>query len=92
MPQAKRHIRFSFLYEDATTIDWSKADLVFANSTCFGDILMRKLSRKADELKLGSVFITATNPLSSTKYEIMETTAMKETWGEATIFVHRKIQ
>ena len=85
------HTRFSFLYDDATTAPWSHADLVFMNPTCFDAILMEKLAKQAERLSVGTVVITATKPVPSPKFELLEQCTMTETWGEATIFVQRKI-
>lgn len=85
------HTRFSFLYDDATLVTWSHADLVFMNSTCFDEILMAKLAIEAEKLRPGVVVLTATKPLPSSKFEQLERCSMKETWGEATIFVQRRL-
>jgi hypothetical protein len=51
LPVSKQNTRISFLHGDATLMDWSDASCVFANSTCFDEELMRKIARKADELR-----------------------------------------
>lgn len=94
-------------------LDWHSADVIFANSTCFTPELMQKLATKAEVLKKGTIFVTATNPyepqhllccthvvivmgvsvvcrLVSEVYEMMEEYRMPETWGSATIFIHRR--
>jgi hypothetical protein len=38
-------------------------DVVFANSTCFDDSLMLKMSKMAEGLKPGSIFVTFTKGL-----------------------------
>lgn len=43
--------------------DWSDATVVFANSTCFDDTLMRRLASAATALKKGTIFITLTKRL-----------------------------
>lgn len=35
--------------------DWSDGDVIFANSTCFEDDLMRKMTSQAEKLKPGSI-------------------------------------
>ena len=58
-------VRTSFLDHD-----WSDADVVFANSTCFDDALMKMLAEKADFLRPGSIVITITKVLGSDNYEV----------------------
>lgn len=43
--------------------DWSDGDVVFANSTCFDDSLMRRMASAATALKKGTFFITLTKRL-----------------------------
>ena len=49
-----------FVHGDATVIDWSDADVVFANSTCFDDETMEKLACSASRLRVGAFFLTTT--------------------------------
>jgi hypothetical protein len=74
--------------------DWSESSLVFANSTCFSTDLMKKLSKKADELKKGTFFVTFTKKLPelSDNWEVCDGFRRLMSWGIATIYVHRKIQ
>ena len=43
--------------------DWSQADLVLANSTCFDMSLMKKVADKAKSMKKGAFMITLTKKL-----------------------------
>lgn len=72
--------------------DWSNGDIVFANSTCFDSSLMEKLSKKAEELKPGSVFISFTKSLSSDKFTVVDKCKYTMSWGPATVFVHRRLR
>eukprot|EP00607_Mallomonas_marina_P010650 CAMPEP_0182422536 /NCGR_PEP_ID=MMETSP1167-20130531/8274_1 /TAXON_ID=2988 /ORGANISM="Mallomonas Sp, Strain CCMP3275" /LENGTH=251 /DNA_ID=CAMNT_0024600695 /DNA_START=147 /DNA_END=899 /DNA_ORIENTATION=+ len=84
-----------FLHADATasTIHplWSDADLVFANSTCFDAALMCKLATCAENMRQGALFVTTTKKLPTDQFETLEVTKMCETWGDATVFIQRKI-
>ena len=54
---------FEVVHGDILKIDWSAADLVFANSTCFDIKLMRKIEERAMSMKKGSWMITTTKKL-----------------------------
>eukprot|EP00602_Paraphysomonas_sp_CaronLab_P005632 CAMPEP_0185028220 /NCGR_PEP_ID=MMETSP1103-20130426/13860_1 /TAXON_ID=36769 /ORGANISM="Paraphysomonas bandaiensis, Strain Caron Lab Isolate" /LENGTH=244 /DNA_ID=CAMNT_0027562573 /DNA_START=66 /DNA_END=800 /DNA_ORIENTATION=+ len=85
-----RHTKIQFVHGDATAIDWSDADVVFMNSTCFEDDLLAKLAAQAANLKPGSFVLSTTRKLPSDAFEIMETTSMMEVWGECTLFIQRR--
>lgn len=91
MTEEKTRTQIDFLHTDATTLDWKAADVVFANSTCFNDALMTKISVKCDELKPGAFVITTTRAIENENFEILEVGKMGESWGEATVFIQRKI-
>jgi hypothetical protein len=74
----------------AATTDWSKIDIVFAHSTCFGDDLLRKVSKECEQLEPGAVVITTSHVLHSAMFEIVETQQHTMTWGSATVYIQRK--
>ena len=45
--------------------NWFDGDVIFANSTCFDDALMLKMSAMAENLKPGAIFVTFTKGLVS---------------------------
>lgn len=47
-------------------------DVVFANSTCYGDDLMNKLAQGAAALKEGAIVVTMTDPVPSPAFEVLE--------------------
>ncbi|ETI39423.1 hypothetical protein L914_14402 [Phytophthora nicotianae] len=90
----KKRTRISFTRGDALTMDWpANADVVFLNSTCFGERLMYALARKlALCCKPGAIVITATHKLPDTQNfaELRHLTVTQEAWGDATWYLHRK--
>lgn len=92
MPESRQHCDLEFICGDATVLDWSESRVVFANSTCFDAALMSKLEACAKALAPGSYFITTTAPLKSDAFEIRWQGLMRETWGDATVFVHRRCE
>jgi hypothetical protein len=72
--------------------DWTNGDLVFANSTCFDDGLMEKMSKMAEGMAPGSIFVTFTKGLNSSCFEVLERKRYKMSWGPATVFIHRRLK
>jgi SAM-dependent methyltransferase len=71
--------------------DWSDGDVVFANSTCFDDTLMEDMSKRAENLRPGAIFITFTKGLTSSKFEVLERKRYRMSWGPATVYIHRRL-
>ncbi|MFA6427513.1 MAG: hypothetical protein WCW16_03670 [Candidatus Magasanikbacteria bacterium] len=64
----------------------SDADVVFIQSTCFGEELMAKLSEKLSSLKPGSIIITATYDLPG--FSVYASKKYTMSWGNATFYFH----
>jgi hypothetical protein len=75
---------------DTRVADWSDADVVFANSTCFDEEAMFKLAVMADRCRVGAFFITFTRKLPSRKWKVLEAEITMQSWGGATTYIHRK--
>ena len=73
-------------------VNWLDGDVVFANSTCFDDDLMRSLSKMAEGLKPGAIVVTFTKGLTSRAFELLERKRYKMSWGPATVrYTHPNI-
>ena len=48
-------------------IDWSDADMIFANSTCFDLAMMENIYEKSLRCKKGTWMLTTTNKLPHTE-------------------------
>ena len=84
-------------------LDWSHADLVLANSTCFDQPLLIKIAEKCSLLKKGSWMFTLTKKLPSAEldfytdekdleWECVMSIKREMSWGMATIHIQRKIK
>ena len=82
------YVNSSFLEDE---YDWSDSDLVFANSTCFPEDLMMKLSVRSQVMSPGSRFITFTVSLDSPYWRVIYKERLKMSWGFATVFVHERL-
>ncbi|KAG2824113.1 hypothetical protein PC111_g9959 [Phytophthora cactorum] len=69
LPATKVDVDVGFVKGDAVKRPdiWRDATLVFCNSTCFSDSLIQAISTEADQLAVGSYFVTVTKPLQSTR-------------------------
>ncbi len=90
---AQKACRVVFGFGDCTeaAYDVSDCTLLFANSTCFDDMLMEKIAKKADTCKPGTFFITFTRRLPSINWEVLEHERHMMSWGEATVYIHRRL-
>ncbi|CAM9999299.1 unnamed protein product, partial [Ectocarpus fasciculatus] len=75
---------------DMNVCDWSDATVVFANSTCFDDALMRRLASAATALKKGTIFITLTKRLPAAYFKVLEHDMFPMSWGSATVYISQK--
>jgi hypothetical protein len=69
--------------------DWRDADLVFANSTCFGNDIMEKIG--AVELKVGTLGISFTEVFIGRGWVVLESVKKNMSWGQATVYIQRYI-
>lgn len=90
LPSRNADTELLFLHGDATVLDWSNADVVFMNSTCFDTKLMAALLARAENLRDGAILITMTMPVRHKDFTLLEQAPMDEQWGEATVFCHVK--
>ena len=81
-----------FLNNDALEVDWSDADVVFMNSTCFTQSLMIDLSYACKNLKDGAFIITTTRRVIGPSFLLLEEIKMEESWGDATVYIQQRVQ
>ncbi len=85
--------------------NWADGDIIFANSTCFDESLMKAIAEKAVRLRPGSIIITFTKPLpevcqtdetlstgaGASPFKIIDKTSLKMSWGPATVYTHIRV-
>lgn len=54
-------VAIEFIAGDASFVDWSTTDMVFAHATCFDEANMKRIANTSCKMKEGSVFITISN-------------------------------
>ena len=72
LPEAARAVPVAFVLGDVTKVDWSDADVIFANSTCFDEALMREIAAGADGMRVGSFAVTFSKRIPSHKWTVRE--------------------
>jgi hypothetical protein len=75
---------------DLSIKDWTDADIIFANSTCYDDDLMIKIAMTAVKMKKGSFFVSLTRRIPVVDFVVLEYEMQRMSWGEATIFIMQK--
>ena len=71
--------------------NFSDADIVFVNSTCFEADLMHEISRKSEQLKKDSYCITFTKKIDSKLFEVVHEDHFEMEWGNPTVYIQKKI-
>lgn len=75
---------------ETKTKDWRDGDIVFANSTCYDDVIMDKLSIMARGMKKGAFFVSISRRLTCSDFVVLENELHHMSWGDATIFIMQK--
>eukprot|EP00192_Tetraselmis_astigmatica_P019406 CAMPEP_0117680238 /NCGR_PEP_ID=MMETSP0804-20121206/18241_1 /TAXON_ID=1074897 /ORGANISM="Tetraselmis astigmatica, Strain CCMP880" /LENGTH=218 /DNA_ID=CAMNT_0005489713 /DNA_START=292 /DNA_END=949 /DNA_ORIENTATION=+ len=81
-----------FSHGDLLEAEWSDADIVLVNSTCFTAKLMADLEAKAaGKLRQGAVIITFTSHFKGPEWELVCSNRRQMSWGPADIYLQRKL-
>ncbi|CAM6100421.1 unnamed protein product [Calypogeia fissa] len=88
----KQSQKLDFLIGDFLQIDWSDADIIFTNATCFPDQVFHKFEDLAAKvLKTGAIVISVTRPFSNLEsWELLESKERQMSWAPALVYVYRK--
>ena len=73
---------------ESSVAEWTNADIVFANSTCFNFELMTQIAALAVRMRRGSRFICFTTQLPSNEFQLLEKINLGMSWGTATCYIH----
>jgi SAM-dependent methyltransferase len=83
--EKKNQQKIEFILGDFLKIDFSDADVVFANSTCFSQQVIAKLETSFLSLKKGARIMTLTKKLTNKNFYLFDSLIYKQSWGEATV-------
>lgn len=71
-------------------VDFTDADFIFMNSTCFQDDLMEQLEEKLEKVRPHTTIISLSKSLKSPSFHQLKHKMFEFSWGQATAFYHRK--
>ncbi|MSU75404.1 MAG: hypothetical protein EXS55_02745 [Candidatus Magasanikbacteria bacterium] len=86
-----RGVVVDYIHKDLFDHDWSDGDVVFMQTTCFNESLMERLEEQAENLKPGSLVVTLSKYLRNPSFKIITQKKYPFGWGEATVFIHKKM-
>lgn len=77
------------------TYDWTKADIILANSTCFTIPFFGQIEKLAENCRAGTIFISLTHCLgygdgATTSWELLDSMRLKMSWGHAEVSISRR--
>ncbi|CAG9318871.1 unnamed protein product [Blepharisma stoltei] len=81
--------KVSMILDDIFEYDWSDADLILANSTCYDENMIEKIGKI--EVSPGTFSISLSNSLPVSSWRIVESVRKRMSWGIATVYIQQKI-
>ncbi len=85
--------QLNFYNQDFLERDWSSASMVFSNSTCFDNQLIRSVWEKALTLQKGTIFVNTCQGMPKkyiSNWQVITPFGRKMSWGVAKFFIYRK--
>jgi hypothetical protein len=79
----------SYLEGDIFHSDWSDASVILVNSTCFYTDMIERISQSP--VQPGCIAISLTRQLSSSSWELLQSSKHKMSWGASTLHIQRKL-
>eukprot|EP00941_MAST-03F_sp_MAST-3F-sp1_P004962 g4962.t1 len=86
------NVDIEFVNGDATQFSWSDGAFIICNSTCFDEDLMTDLAKQADSMPIGAFLITLTKRIPSENFRLLDFEKMPMSWGNATVYIQKKIK
>lgn len=89
----KNFTKLEFINNDLLNYDFSKDSIVFTNSTCWGEDMLKKISIKAEQMKKDNIIINTDQQLylNSKSWLKLKPINIKMSWGVAKTFISKKI-
>lgn len=80
---------------DLDAYDWTKGNVILANSTCFTIPFFDQIEKIAENCRPGTIFISLTHCLgygvgASTSWELLDSMRLPMSWGHAEVSISRR--
>jgi len=85
-------LNIEFFQENLLEYDFSNANILFLNATCFTKDNWTKICEKMEKLAPGSRVIISSRSLESDNFELIHARSHLMSWGMNTVHIYRKIR
>jgi hypothetical protein len=72
-------------------VDWSAADLVFCNGTCYDDAILHSLWRAMEKLSPGAIVVLTSHKIPSKLFELLHEATYASSWGTVSARIYRRV-
>ena len=93
LPPKKRDCEIKTLHGDCCYTDWSHADVVWCNATCFDTKIIDMIAKRSVDLKPGAFFIMCTRTLPADFmhfFNVVDSGSIVYNWGEANVTYYKR--
>jgi SAM-dependent methyltransferase len=89
----KNFTKLEFINDDLLNYDFSKDNVVFTNSTCWGEEMLKKISLKAEKMNKDNIIINTDQQLflNSKNWLKLKPINVKMSWGMARTFISKRL-
>lgn len=79
-----------FINDDILNVDFSQADILFINATCYSDELLRGILDRLNQLKKGSRVIITSKEMSNDNFQCIDNQIQLMSWGKCRCRIYLK--
>lgn len=87
-----RPLSVEFIQSDILKMDFSDANIVFLNATCFDPESWKKICQKLESLQVNARIIISSKSLESPSFDLIHQKSHLMSWGMNTVNIYRKIK
>ena len=80
-----------FIEDSLFNTNINDADIIFMNSTCYGEKMMYDIAKLLKDIKIGTKIITFSKRIPALEYFIFHKEKHKMGWGTISVFIQEKI-
>ena len=93
LSERKRDTNLRLQLGDCCYTDWSHADVVWCNATCFDQVMLDRIAARCADLKPGAFFLIVTKLLPNSAvpfFELVDTGSIVMNWGVAVVHYYKR--